>query len=63
MGQIVSDVTEILDYKDAKKQAKNERKEILAQIAADNTEKTNLVKRPWPPSVPNTVPQVYHHLV
>ncbi|MBR5153992.1 MAG: hypothetical protein IKW57_04340 [Alphaproteobacteria bacterium] len=45
MGQLVSDVTEILDYKDAKKQAKNERKEILAQIAADNTEKTNLVKK------------------
>ena len=37
MGQIVSDVTEILDYKDAKKAAKSERKEILTKIA-DNTE-------------------------
>lgn len=45
MGQLVSDVTEILDYKDAKKQAKSQRKEILAQMATDNTEKTNLVKK------------------
>ncbi len=45
MGQIVSDVTELLDYKDAKKQAKSQRKEILAQMAADEQEKTNLIKK------------------
>ncbi len=45
MGQIVSDVTEILDYKDNKKQAKTQRKEILAQMAAEDAEKTNLVKK------------------
>jgi len=45
MGQLVSDVTEILDYKDAKKAAKSERQEILAQMAADNAEKTNLIKK------------------
>lgn len=45
MGQIVSDVTDILDYKDAKKQAKNQRKEILSEMAKDETEKTNLVKK------------------
>ncbi|MBE6461590.1 MAG: hypothetical protein E7006_01970 [Alphaproteobacteria bacterium] len=45
MGQIVSDVTDILEYKDAKKSAKSARKEILAQMAADETEKTNLIKK------------------
>ena len=45
MGQIVSDVTDILDYKDAKKTANNKRKEILTQMAADEAEKTNLVKK------------------
>lgn len=45
MGQVVSDITEILDYQDAKKDAKNQRKEILAQMAADESEKTNLVKK------------------
>lgn len=45
MGQIVSDVTEILDYKDAKKAAKSQRKDILKQMAADDAEKTNLVKK------------------
>ena len=45
MGQLVSDVTEILDYKDAKKQAKSQRQEILAQMASDDAEKTNLVKK------------------
>ena len=45
MGQVVSDITEILDYKDAKKAAKNQRQEIIAQMAADETEKTNLVKK------------------
>lgn len=45
MGQLVSDVTEILDYKDAKKQAKSQRQEILAQMASDEKEKKNLIKK------------------
>jgi hypothetical protein len=45
MGQLVSDVTEVLNYKDAKRQAKSQRQEILAQMASDNTEKTNLIKK------------------
>ena len=45
MGQLVSDVSEILDYQDEKKQAKNARQEILKQMAADEAEKTNLVKK------------------
>ena len=38
MGQIVSDVTEILDYKKSKKEAKTKRQKILQQMA--NDEKT-----------------------
>lgn len=45
MAQIASDVTDILEYKKAKKEAKSERKAILAQMAADETAKTNLVKK------------------
>lgn len=45
MGQLVSDVTELLDYKDDKKQAKNQRQEILQQMAADDAEKNNLIKK------------------
>jgi len=45
MGQIVSDVTEILDYKKSKKEAATQRQQILAQMAADDTAKTNLVKK------------------
>lgn len=45
MGQIVSDVTSVLDYKQAKKQAKTERGKILEQMASDAAEKTNLVKK------------------
>ena len=45
MGQVVSDITEILDYKDAKKAAKTQRQEILAQMVADDAEKTNLIKK------------------
>ena len=45
MGQIVSDVTDILDYKKDKRNAKNQRQEILEKIKADETEKTNLVKK------------------
>lgn len=45
MGQLVSDVTEVLDYKDAKKEASTVRKQILAQMAQDEATKTNLVKK------------------
>lgn len=45
MGQIVSDVTDILEYKDSKEQSKKQRKEILAQMAADEAEKANLIKK------------------
>lgn len=45
MAQIASDVTDILEYKKSKKEAKSQRKEILAQIAADEQTKANLVKK------------------
>ena len=45
MGQLVSDVSEILDYQDNKKEAKSTRQEILKQMAADEAEKTNLVQK------------------
>lgn len=45
MGQTISDVTNILDYKKAKKEAKNERQKVLEQMAADEKTKVNLVKK------------------
>ena len=45
MGQLVSDVTKVLDYKESKKQAKSERQKILAQMAEDENVKTNLIKK------------------
>ncbi len=45
MGQIVSDVTKLLDYKEDKKQAKSQRQEILKQMATDDAERTNLIKK------------------
>ena len=45
MGQIVSDVTEVLDYKKSKKEANSKRQEILQQMAEDEATKTNLVKK------------------
>lgn len=45
MGQLVSDVTDILDYKNSKKEAESERQKVLADMAADEKEKTNLVKK------------------
>ena len=45
MGQLVSDVTSILNYRDSKKEAANERQKILADMANDEREKTNLVKK------------------
>lgn len=45
MGQLVSDVTKVLDYNNSKKTAENQRQKILAQIAADENTKTNLIKK------------------
>lgn len=45
MGQLVSDVSEILEYKQNKKEAKLQRQEILRQMAADEQTKNNLVKK------------------
>lgn len=45
MGQIVSDVTDILEYNKDKKAAKNQRQEILQKMQADEVEKTNLIKK------------------
>ncbi len=45
MGQLVSDVTDILNYQDVKETARKKRQEILSQMAADEVEKTNLVKK------------------
>lgn len=45
MGQLVSDITTILDYKNAKKQAKSERQQILSEMATNDKTKNNLVKK------------------
>ena len=45
MGQLVSDVTDILDSKKSKTATENERRKILEQIATDEKAKTNLVKK------------------
>ena len=45
MGQLVSDVTKVLDYKQSKKEAENQRQQILTDIAADEKIKTNLIKK------------------
>ena len=45
MGQIVSDVTDILNYNENKKNANASKKEILTQIASNNSTKKNLVKK------------------
>lgn len=45
MGQLVSDVTKVLDYKDSKKEAESQRQKILAQMAADEATKSNLIKK------------------
>ena len=45
MGQLVSDVEKILDYKESKKTAENERQKILSQMAQDESEKINLIKK------------------
>ena len=45
MGQLVSDVTKVLDYKESKRNAENERQKILANMAQDEQTKTNLIKK------------------
>lgn len=45
MGQLVSDVTKVLDYKESKKNAENERQKILANMANDEKTKINLIKK------------------
>jgi len=45
MGQLVSDVTKVLDYKESKKDAETQRQKILSQIAEDEAAKTNLIKK------------------
>ena len=45
MGQLVSDVTEVLNYQKSKKSSNNARQQILQQIAKDEQTKTNLIKK------------------
>ncbi len=45
MGQLVSDVTKVLDYNNSKKSAENQRQKILSEIAANENVKTNLIKK------------------
>lgn len=45
MGQVISDVKDILNYQDDKKKTSATRKEILRQIAADENTKQNLVNK------------------
>ena len=45
MGQLVSDVNDVLNYQKSKKSANNKRQEILQQIAKDEQTKTNLIKK------------------
>ena len=45
MGQLVSDVTKVLDYKDSKRNAENERQKILSDMADDEKAKNNLIKK------------------
>lgn len=45
MGQLTSDVTEIMNYKQAKKEVKSQRQQLLQKMADNEKEKTNLVKK------------------
>lgn len=45
MGQIISDVKDVLNYQSDKQNVKTTKKELLRQIAADETEKQNLVNK------------------
>mgnify|MGYP003531548390 CR=1 FL=1 len=45
MGQLVSDVTKVLDYNESKKTTANERQKMLAKMAEDENKKTNLIRK------------------
>ncbi len=45
MGQILSDVTDILNYQENKNTAEKNKNKIIAEIAADDAEKRNIVKK------------------
>ena len=45
MGQILSDVTDVLNNQDAKKEASSKRKQILQEMSEDEATKINLVKK------------------
>ena len=45
MGQILSDVTDVLNYNDSKNETNSKRKQILKEMSADEAKKTNLVKK------------------
>jgi len=45
MGQVVSDVKDILNYQDSKQKNAATRKEIIRQMAADEETKQNLVNK------------------
>ncbi len=45
MGQIVSDVTSVLDNRNEKKEATKQKNQIIEQIQKDEIEKVNLVNK------------------
>ena len=45
MGQMITDVSDILNYQSNKKNANATKKQILADIVADENQKQNLVKK------------------
>ncbi len=45
MGQVITDVKDILDYQDGKKKTATTRKEIIRQMAIDEKNKQNLVNK------------------
>lgn len=45
MGQLVSDVNDVLNYQKSKKSTNTKRQEILQQMAKDEQTKTNLIKK------------------
>lgn len=45
MGQLVSDVTDVINNKKSKAAAENERQQILSNMADDEKAKANLIKK------------------
>lgn len=45
MGQILSDVTDVLNYSNSKEEASSKRKQILREMSEDEATKTNLIKK------------------